>query len=495
MGRVAGNDEDRAARRILRIRRALFYALPPVLALSLGLVQPAQAGPDPEAEAAASARAPGPDSAAAWSETAARARADSLRARAERRLRALADLPDSERVQALDEALVELGGAIENISRELSTLDLQIEDQAISLRDRAGGGRVRIDIPPDLGAQISRGISSITASILQELPDSIVVRTHPAPPAIPGGLDVARAPRPAEPPVLVVPVRRPRHVIGGDVVRVLGDVVVEENEEVSGNAIAVFGDVRVRGRVNGDAVAVLGSLDLAGDARIAGDAVAVLGRLDRSTGSSVQGSTFALNPGWGPRLGGGRNLLWVGWPALAIRTTLFFISACLLMLLLTLAPSARLESARLALARRPLRCLGHGALWLLAGHLLLGFLAGVLVLTIIGIPLALLLAVLYLAVAVLAQGVVAWELAARRADPAGGRGGSPSRALLGLLLIHSPGLAGALIGLLPGMQGFAVSLGIFDIVVGLAAFGAGLGALVDTRFGTRELPVPALNPA
>ncbi len=101
--------------------------------------------------------------------------AESLRLRVSR-LRAIASLPDSVQEQAIDQALDELGGVLENLTQELSNLDVQIEDQAISLRDRAGGGRVRINIPPDLGTRISQGISSITASILDELPDTLVIR-------------------------------------------------------------------------------------------------------------------------------------------------------------------------------------------------------------------------------------------------------------------------------------------------------------------------------
>lgn len=427
-------------------------------------------------------------------------RADSLRARAERRLRALADLPDSERVEALDEALDELGGAIENISRELSNLDLQVEDQAISLRDRESGGQVHITIPPDIGEQISRGISSITATILSELPDTLRIKgrqgviRHVGEDTLggrqgsgkgSGGGHALWVPKQLIPP--------PPRVIGGDVVKVFGDVQVESDEQVEGNVVAVFGDVTLRGRVNGDAVAVFGQLRLAPGARVTGNAVAVGGQLERDESAKVVGSVFALDPGFSRGLGAGASPLWQGWLALLLRAALFVLALVFLAVLFAFAPRRRIDAVLGTMRECPGSCLGHGLLWLLAGHLLLGFLAGVLVLTIIGIPLALLLLLAYAGVALLAIGLAAWRLgssllAARGDTPRGWFGA----VLLGLLLLHLPGLAGALSGLADGAGATPLVLGLVGIGVKLVAFAYGLGALVLSRFGARSVPLPPL---
>jgi hypothetical protein len=418
--------------------------------------------------------------------------AESLRLRVSR-LRAIASLPDSLKEQAIDEALDELGGALENLTQELSNLDVQIEDQAISLRDRAGGGRVRINIPPDLGTRISQGISSITASILDELPDTLVLRGGPARQhwrlATPSVRDAATrifTPPPPPPP--------PRRVVGGDVVRVFGDVEVAADEDVRGDVIAVFGKVAVRGHVDGRVVSVLGNVHLDGDARVGRDVVSVLGHLERDPRAEVGGSVFALDSGLPRGRGGFRRLFWGGWLAFTAKLLLLLATALLMMLLFVLVPRDRLNRALDALCSRPTVCLGQGLLWLFAGHLLLAFLMAVLILTLIGIPLALLLCVVWLTLALLALGVTSHQLGARAAI-AWGLGWSHrfSFTLLGLFLLHLPGLLGALFGLVPGLGVVAGLLIGLDVLLRIVALAYGLGALILCRFGRRALP-PASPP-
>lgn len=469
------------SRRATVARRVFAFAL-----LFAGVVAPVRVG----AESAPPVPAAPPASVGQLPDSAV---AESLRLRVSR-LRAIAALPDSTRDRAIDEALEELGGALENLTQELSNLDVQVEDQAISLRDRTGGGRVRINIPPDLGTRISQGISSITASILDELPDTLVIRGGPsgqhwrlASPAVRDAASRIFAPAPPPPPP-------PRRVVGGDVVRVLGDIVVTADEDVRGDVIAVFGAVDVRGHVDGRVVSVLGNVRLDGDAEVGRDVLALLGHLERDPRAEVGGSVFALDSGLPREVGGYRRLLWGGWLAFAAKLLTLLATALLMMLLFALVPRDRLDRALAALCARPTVCLGQGLLWLFAGHLLLLFLMAVLILTLIGIPLALLLCVAYLALALLALGVTCHQLGARAAA-AWGLGWSHRLALtaLGLALLHLPGLLGALIGLVPGLGILAALLVGLDALLRIVALAYGLGALILCRFGRRALP-PALPP-
>ena len=128
--------------------------------------------------------------------------------------------------EALDEALEEFSGVISSLSRELSELDLDIDDQTISLRDKDGGG-IEINIPDDLGDQISKGISSITQVILSELPDS---------------LSLSRAAEKWQHVINVQSTPKRYRVIGGDAVKIWDDIEIATEEDVRGSVVAVFGD-------------------------------------------------------------------------------------------------------------------------------------------------------------------------------------------------------------------------------------------------------------
>ena len=106
-------------------------------------------------------------------------------------------------------------------------------------------------------------------------PDVPVERTTPAAPV---------APTPPEPPA------RQYRRSNGDRVRVFGDVVVNEGEEVTGQVVAVLGSVRINGEVGDQVVAVLGTVELGPKAVVHGDVVTVGGRLHRAAGARVDGS-------------------------------------------------------------------------------------------------------------------------------------------------------------------------------------------------------------
>jgi hypothetical protein len=72
-------------------------------------------------------------------------------------------------------------------------------------------------------------------------------------------------------------------------VRILGDVQVAEDEEVTGQVVAVLGSVRVDGEVGDQVVAVLGSVELGPRAVVRGDVVSVGGRVRRAPGAQTRG--------------------------------------------------------------------------------------------------------------------------------------------------------------------------------------------------------------
>jgi hypothetical protein len=419
----------------------------------------------------------------AWEGREQAAQVESLHALAEHRLQEIAQLPDSLRERALNDAIEDLGGAIEDLGQELSQLDLRIEDQAISLRDRSGG-RIRINIPSDLGEQISRGITSITASILDELPDTLRVPLPPGstPPEWEGRV------RTRPPAILFTPRAEPeRRIVAGNAVKIFGDIVVDEDEEIAGDAIVVLGDVVVRGQVDGDVVAVLGGVDLGAGSEVRRGVTVVLGRLDRHAEAEVGGNVFTLDPGWPGRRTGGAS--WPGWLLLGAVWASFLILVLLLLLVLAVFPASRQQIAASAFALRPGACLGLGLLWLLPGQLLLVLLMGVLVLTIIGIPLALLVGLASLGLVLLGAGLTARGLAGRlRGSPADAGRPTLGGALLGFTLLCVPGLLGGVLAPLPGLAPVALVLLAVSGLLLFAAAALGLGALLRTRLGRSTWP-------
>lgn len=74
-----------------------------------------------------------------------------------------------------------------------------------------------------------------------------------------------------------------------EVVRIGGSVHVAADERVDGDVVAVGGSVRIDGEVDGDVVAVMGSVNLGPEATVYGDVVAVGGSVHKAPGAEIHG--------------------------------------------------------------------------------------------------------------------------------------------------------------------------------------------------------------
>lgn len=380
---------------------------------------------------------------------------------------------------ALEEALEEFSGVISSLSKELSELDLDIDDQTISLRDKDGGG-IEINIPEDLGEQISQGISSITQVILSELPDTLALSR--AGESWHRVLNVGRTPA-------------PRRVIGGDAVKIWNDIDIGADQDVRGNVVTLFGDATVEGRVDGDVVVIFGDLDLTEGAEVMGKVVTIFGRLDRDEGAVVHDTEFVLDPYLMSEFGGASELFAGGGLAFLARQFAFILVAFFVSLLVAIFPADRLTNVQLALTRQPASCLGYGVLVTVLGHIGLTILFGVLVLTVIGIPLALLLLLGIFFFGLLAIAVVSLEVGrwiCRMFNMSVGQDWLVS--MLGLLVLHAVSFLGGLIGLWQQAAPLALLLGILGVAVKLVVYCFGVGALIISRFGTRSPTAEVAEP-
>jgi uncharacterized RDD family membrane protein YckC len=281
---------------------------------------------------------------------------------------------------------------------------------------------------------------------------------------------------------------------GDDRVSIMGSVSVEPDEEVNGSAVAVMGSVAVNGTVDedavsvlgsttingtvhGSAVAVLGNLRLGPNARIDGDAVCVGGRYSRAATAVVHGREVEKRTGadfshneqlhaWlahGLRLGrpfalGGHHLgFW-----------LLGLAVFALCILLALAFPGAVGKCGDTLAQRP----GITFLTGILGVLALPVLFLVLMITLVGIPVALGVLPLSLLACVLFGKTAIYSMA--------------GRSIIGR---QSPAAAGVLVGgVLFSVLYFVPFLGgALWLMVGFLGF----ACVIATLFSSARRPAPA----
>jgi hypothetical protein len=373
------------------------------------------------------------------------------------------------RQEMIDLTIQEFSGALSDLRRELDGLDLRVEDNVISFSDDEGG-EVAITVPSDLGSKISEGITSITKGLLEEMPDTLRFG------------DAAYA-WDFSPPGIEV---KPRRVIDGDAIRFRDDMIVSEDEEIHGNVVVIFGDGVIAGRVDGDVTVVLGDLLIAETAEVTGG-VTVLGRFERSEDARV-GRVTVIDPLHGGGMAVSPASLFRSWIGFVVVQGLFLVAVVCAIVLLVLGPRSRLANVVDGIKQRPGGALGFGLLAAVFGHGAVLILLGVLVLTIVGIPLALLLLVALGLLAVAAVTAVALPLgrwACRALNIAVRRDWAPG--LVGLVLIHVPNLAASVVGAVTGGNTLALLLGAIGMTGLFVVYVLGLGALIQTRLGTHPV--------
>ena len=275
-------------------------------------------------------------------------------------------------------------------------------------------------------------------------------------------------------------------------VRLFADARVPADQTIQGDVVAVFGSVDVAGAVEGDVVAVFGSVVLHPGARVEGDAVAIGGVLDHPPGAQVSGQSVALGfflPGWAaPTLAMLVAGIVVGW----------IITLFLGWLLALLIPDR-------------MRRIGATASRHTAGSFFLGLLSAplfvitlvLLFITVVGIPFALLLPLVYMLAIWAGQIAASYVLGCKLLRRRPGEGGLMGPVVAGTLLVALLFVAGAALAVPEGpmrtLSLFFSLLGVL-LVVGLSIIGT--GALILSRVGSRSaepgsvatppLPAPAV---
>jgi hypothetical protein len=262
---------------------------------------------------------------------------------------------------------------------------------------------------------------------------------------------------------------------GDGIVRVFADADVPVGEHVDGDVVAVFGSVDVGGSVSGDVVAVFGSVHLAPGAAVDGDVVAIGGVLDHADGATIGGQSVSL--GFLPVI--------AGMPALPVLLLTILIGWALTLFagwLLTLIFPDRLERIAVTATRQTA---GSFFLGVVSVPLLVVTLA-LLFITVIGIPLAFLLPLVYIMIVWSGQIAASYVLGCKLTRRRIGQGGAMFPILSATAFVALFFVIGAA---LSGPPGLSRSLALFSslfgvlLVAGLSTIGT--GAFLLSRAGSR----------
>jgi len=258
-------------------------------------------------------------------------------------------------------------------------------------------------------------------------------------------------------------------------VRVFADADVPAGQRVEGDVVAVFGSVHVGGQVAGNVVAVFGAVRLEPGAVVEGDAVAIGGMLDHPHGATVNGESVSLGflpIAWGvPTLRALLGTVLVGW-------ILSLFAGWVLTLVM---PDRLLRIAATASQRT-----GWSLFLGLSSAPFLVVMIGLLVITVILIPLAVVLPILYFGALWTGQIATSYVLGSRILRRRLGQGPPMTPIVAGTLFVALFFVVGALIsGPAGSFRTIALFLALLGVLLIMGLSTIGVGAVLLSGFGAR----------
>ena len=280
----------------------------------------------------------------------------------------------------------------------------------------------------------------------------------------------------------------------GEIVRFGSDITVGSSQAVQGDVMSMGGSVRVEGTVHGSVTSMGGDVTLEPGSRVDGDVVCMGGTLHESPGSSVGGQRVTA-----PRMPGGRlfmpmlNVVGTGFKVVGrIVSMLLFLGIAFLVL--KLAPG-RSQSAVDTIRNEPGASFMVGLLiWalIIPSVIALALTMAILCITIIGIPLAVAVAVGYAAFFALAAiwgGVIGHTVLGMRLHGRlkGGEADLVTYAFWGIIGVGALRIAGDLMHIVPLFGFFGGLLRVMCFVIAFALGTLGAGALVRDEYRRRTV--------
>ena len=270
---------------------------------------------------------------------------------------------------------------------------------------------------------------------------------------------------------------------GRDIVRLGEDVTVGEREIVRGDLVVVGGRAVVDGRVTGNVAVIGADLHVGPDGEVRGDAIVIGGTIDESPGAIIRGERVVLH---------GVDVGRLAWRRGGLRRAFLPVSLAArllvgLIVVLFLGTRVVRASEHVHGAAPAARCTAIGLFAAIVAVVAVPVAMVLLAITIVGAPLAVLIAL-----GAFAALLVAWSVSAvgvGRAILPGEerRAGVFAAVVIGTLVLAAPQILAWIVDL-AGIGSPDSALRLLGRLVSLVAYLAGIGALVSSRFGSRPGP-------
>lgn len=269
---------------------------------------------------------------------------------------------------------------------------------------------------------------------------------------------------------------------GDDIVKVGESVFVAAGDVVAGDVVVFGGNAIIEGTVAGSVVVLGGEIRARRGSEVKGDIVAIGGTIEEDEDVVIRGEKILIG-GVAGRLGDELDIssrmlrFMIVAVALFVTLVLYFITMLFL--------RGRVLRASEHLSTGVLKCFGAGVLaWILGSFALLIVMIP-LIITIVGIPLAVILGMSWIGVVTIAGTVFVYAVGRSIAARLGSDAGVFARLAIGLVVVIIPGILSLMIGAVGGPTALSVFFQVIAFFVWFFGFLVGLGAIVLSRFGTR----------
>jgi phage shock protein PspC (stress-responsive transcriptional regulator) len=269
---------------------------------------------------------------------------------------------------------------------------------------------------------------------------------------------------------------------GDDIVKVGESVFVPAGDVVAGDVVVFGGNAIIEGTVAGSVVVLGGEIRARRGSEIKGDIVAIGGTIEEDEDVVIRGEKILIG-GVAGRIGDELDISARTLRALVVAICLFV--SLVLYFITMLFLRGRVVRASEHLSSGLLKCFGAGVLAWVLGQFALLIVMIPLIITIIGIPLAVILGMSWFGVVTIAGTVFVYSLGRAIAIRMGFDGGVFARLAVGLAVLMIPAVIAFVVDAAGGPMAMYVFFQAVTVFVWFFGFLVGLGAMVLSRFGTR----------
>jgi hypothetical protein len=276
---------------------------------------------------------------------------------------------------------------------------------------------------------------------------------------------------------------------GDAIVKVAESVFIPADETVAGDVVVFGGNAIIEGKVAGSVVVMGGEIRARRGAEIKGDVVAIGGTIEEDEEVIIRGERVQVG-GVANEIG---DRLHISVHAIRAFASLgIFFVALVLFFITMLFLRGKIERVSTHISAALFKCFGVGVLSAVIALFGLLIVMIPLVITIVGIPLAVVLFVSCIGIYVIACAAFVFTVGRAICTRAGIHGGAFTHLFVGILVMSIPEIIALVVDVV-GRATLAPYV-LFQIVstfVWLFAYVVGLGAIVLSRFGSRPIePAP-----